>query len=76
MIRYGAQTNRPSLCALTDAESARVRAFIVSAKNIKTARARLGVSAATFEAARDCGRMKATTRDKLFEALAREEGTP
>ncbi len=74
MKRYGAQTNRPGNCAITEAESARVRAFILSAKNIKTARARLGVSVMTFDAARDCGRMKASTRDKLLEALAREEG--
>jgi hypothetical protein len=62
-----------SVVALTEAESLRVRRFCVRIGNIERARLRLGIGHQTMDAARDCGRMQVKTRNRLLDALDREE---
>lgn len=73
MGRPGPQQNRASIVILSDEETVRVRAFIKRCGFLYVAKARLGVADSTMEAARDFGRMQRITRERLLEALAREE---
>ncbi len=75
MIRIGAITDRVCVI-LSDAETLRVRRFVARLSGYRAAMKRLGVSAVTLESARDYGRLQPSTRDKLLEALNREEGLP
>ena len=58
---------------LTDAETARLNHFVIRVGHLGRATERLGISAHTFDAARGFGRMQSTTRERVLEALAREE---
>lgn len=67
------QTLRPNMVILTESETARVKRFLVRVGRVGLAMARLGISEQTFDAARGYGRMQNTTRERVLEALAREE---
>jgi hypothetical protein len=67
-----AQQNRPNLCVFTREESIRVQRYI-SRVGMRTAVERLRVGQITLEAARAMGRMQNKTRDRILEALAKEE---
>lgn len=70
----GPQQNRASIITLSEEETARVRRFVIACGAVGVAKKRLGIGDSTLEAARDFGRMQRTTRVRLLEALAREEG--
>lgn len=53
--------------------AARVRRFIVTVGTKKAAVSRLGMSDSTIDAAREGGRIQRVTRDRLIDALNREE---
>lgn len=72
--RTGPQQLRPCVVLLSEADSARVKRLIVREGSIARARDLLGIGDSTMAAARDCGRMLRDTRERLLEALAREEG--
>ena len=64
----GAQTNR-STVTLSAVDTQRVRRFAAAVGNVAQARARLSLSASTFDAARDFGSMRAATRERVLAAL-------
>ncbi len=73
--RIGPQQNRSCAVILSDAETARVQQFVVRCGKVVIAQRRLGLGRLVLDNARDYGRMQATTRDRVLEALAREEAT-
>ncbi len=74
-VYLGPQQNRIGIVAITPEEAARVQRFVVRAGTVERARMRLRIGESTMDAARGCGNMMRSTRDKLLEALDREEGT-
>jgi hypothetical protein len=67
------QQNRSCLCMFTADDAARVQALIPRLGGVKRTRTVLGVSTSTFDAVRERGRVMRTTRERLLEALSREE---
>ncbi len=65
------QQLRPCVVVFSEADTARVKRLIVREGSIARARAHLGIGDMTMEAARDCGRMQRSTRDRLLDALDR-----
>lgn len=72
-VRIGPQQNRASMCTMSEGDSKRIRKLIIRTGSIEKTRLRLGIGDSTMESARACGRMQMSTRDKVLEALAREE---
>lgn len=68
----GPQQLRPSVVVISRDESLRLDAY-VSRVGKRAAVKTLGCGEVTIEAGMDQGRMMATTRDRLFAALAVEE---
>lgn len=73
--KTGPKQLRPCVVVVSEADTARVRRLIVRLGSIRVAKAALGLGDATFDAARDQGRMLRKTRDNLLEALDRVEAS-
>ena len=69
----GAQHNRACMTVLTEEQTSRIKRFIARAGNLDAAKRILGVGSDTLDAARSFGRIQQATRERLLDALAREE---
>ena len=73
-MKSGAQHLRACTVVLSDAEALRVKRF-AALHGVRGAAKLLGISQETFFMARDQGRMMKATRERIIEALEREEGS-
>lgn len=71
-VRIGPQYLLARMVMMSPDDSRRVRA-LVARLGVQPAREALRISEATLDAARDCGRMQAVTREKVLAALDRIE---
>ncbi len=71
--KTGPQQLRGDLVIVSEADSARIKRLIIRLGSIKAATAALRVGDATFQAARDQGRMMRATRTNLLAQLDRAE---
>ncbi len=69
------QQLRGCIVLFSEAETARVKRLIVREGSIARAMTRLGVSAHTMHAARDCGRMQRSTKERILATLDRLEAS-